>query len=108
MIEKIAKEGPCVIVGRRADEILSDKPNLLKVFIAASPEDRIKRIMERDGLDEKAARKMINKADKERAAYHDQFGNDSWGLASHYDICLNTSCMSFEKAAQIIINIAKN
>ena len=108
VIEKIAKEGPCVIVGRRADEILRDKPNLLKVFIAASPEDRIKRIMERDGLDEKAARKMISRADKERAAYHDQFGSDSWGMASQYDICLNTSYLSFEEAAKIIISIAAN
>ena len=108
VIEQIASEGSCVIVGRRADEILKDKYSLLRVFISAEPEDRIKRIMARDGMDEKAARKKMIRADKERAAYYNQFGGEGWGLASNYDICLNTSFMSFEKAAQIVIDLAKN
>jgi len=57
VIEKIASEGPCVIVGRRANEILKGRQNLVSIFVTASVESRIKHVMEREGLDEKQARK---------------------------------------------------
>lgn len=107
VIEKIASEGPCVIVGRRANEILRKRPNLVSVFVTASVEYRTKRIMEREGLDEKAARKKVLRADKERAAYYNQFGGDEWGYASTYDLCINTETFGDDKAAEMIIDLVK-
>ena len=108
VIEKIASEGPCVIVGRRANEILKDRKNLVSIFVTASVEYRTQRIMEREGLDEKSARKRINKADKERAAYYNQFGGDSWGYASTYDLCINTETFGDDKAAELIVKLVTN
>ena len=108
VIQKIAEEGPCVIVGRRANEILKDKKNLISVFVTASVEYRTKRIMEREGLDEKAARKKVLRADKERAAYYNQFGGDNWGYASTYDLCINTETFGDEKAAELIVKLVTN
>lgn len=108
VIEKIAAEGPCVIVGRRANEILKDRKNLVSVFVTASVEYRTKRIMEREGLDEKAARKKIIKADKERAAYYNQFGGNEWGYASTYDLCINTESFGDDKAAELIVRLVTN
>lgn len=107
VIEKIASEGPCVIVGRRANEILKDRDNLISVFVTASLEYRTKRIMEREGLDEKTARKKVIRADKERASYFNQFGGDEWGYASTYDLCINTETFGDDKAAEMIIKLAK-
>lgn len=106
VIEKIASEGPCVIVGRRANEILKDRDNLISVFVTASLEYRTKRIMEREGLDEKTARKKVIRADKERASYFNQFGGDEWGYASTYDLCINTETFGDDKAAEMIIKLA--
>ncbi|MBR3464846.1 MAG: cytidylate kinase-like family protein [Clostridiales bacterium] len=108
VIQKIAEEGPCVIVGRRANEILKDRKNLVSVFVTASVEYRTKRIMEREGIDEKAARKKVLRADKERAAYYNQFGGDSWGYASTYDLCINTETFGDEKAAELIVKLVTN
>ena len=108
VIEKIASEGPCVIVGRRANEILKDKKNVVSVFVTASVEYRTKRIMEREGIDEKAARKKVLRVDKERAAYYNQFGGDNWGYASTYDLCINTETFGDEKAAELIVKLVKN
>lgn len=105
VIEKIASEGPCVIVGRRANEILKDKKNVVSVFVTASVEYRTKRIMEREGIDEKAARKKVLRVDKERAAYYNQFGGDNWGYASTYDLCINTETFGDEKAAELIVKL---
>lgn len=108
VIQKIAEEGPCVIVGRRANEILKDRKNLVSVFVTASVEYRTKRIMEREGLDEKSARKKVLRVDKERAAYYNQFGGDNWGYASTYDLCINTETFGDEKAAELIVKLVTN
>ena len=105
VIEKIASEGPCVIVGRRANEILKGRKDLVSVFITASVEYRTKRIMEREGIDEKAARKKVNRADKERAAYYNQFSGSEWGYASTYDLCINTETFGDEKACELIVRL---
>lgn len=107
VIEKIASEGPCVIVGRRANEILKDRDNLISVFVTASVEYRTKRIMEREGLDEKTARRKVIRADKERASYFNQFGGDEWGYASTYDLCINTETFGDDKAAEMIIKLTE-
>ena len=108
VIQKIASEGPCVIVGRRANEILKDKKNVVSVFVTASVEYRTKRIMEREGIDEKSARKKVTRVDKERAAYYNQFGGNNWGYASTYDLCINTETFGDEKAAELIVKLVKN
>ncbi|MBR1905931.1 MAG: cytidylate kinase-like family protein [Clostridiales bacterium] len=108
VIEKIASEGPCVIVGRRANEILKDRKNVVSIFVTASVEYRTKRIMEREGIDEKAARKKVLRVDKERAAYYNQFGGDNWGYASTYDLCINTETFGDEKAAEMIVKLVMN
>ena len=63
--------------------------------------------MEREGLDEKTARKKVIRADKERASYFNQFGGDEWGYASTYDLCINTETFGDDKAAEMIIKLAK-
>ena len=108
VIEKIASEGPCVIVGRRANEILKDKKNVVSVFVTASVEYRTKRIMEREGLDLKVATKKVLKADKERAAYYNQFGGPRWGEASTYDLCINTETFGDENAVGLIVRLVTN
>ena len=108
VIQKIAEEGPCVIVGSSANEILKDRKNLVSVFVTASVEYRTERIMEREGLDEKSARKKVLRVDKERAAYYNQFGGDNWGYASTYDLCINTETFGDEKAAELIVKLVTN
>lgn len=102
VIEKIASEGPCVIVGRRANEILKGRFDILSIFITASEESRIEHVMKRENMDLKAARKKVLKADKERKAYYNQFGGSSWGYAETYDLCINTDTIREDKAIDII------
>ncbi|MCR4688934.1 MAG: cytidylate kinase-like family protein [Saccharofermentans sp.] len=102
VIEKIASEGPCVIVGRRANEILKGRQNLVSIFVTASVESRIKHVMEREDLDEKQARKKVLRADKERKAYYNQFGGTPWGYAESYDLCINTDAIGMDCAVSII------
>lgn len=108
VIESIASRGACVIVGRRADQILADHSNLVSVFIAGSEARRCKRIMERDGVSEKDAMQKIRKADKERAMYYNRHSTGTWADPGTYDYCFNTDKHELAAVANIISNIIFN
>lgn len=103
-IHDIANAGPCVIVGRSADYVLRDTPNVLNVFIHANRDDCARRIADRTpGLSLDQARRVAEKADKLRAGYYNFYTDKRWGDSSSYDLCLNSSTMSLEQIVDIII-----
>lgn len=102
IIEKIAAEGPCVIVGRAADQILAGRYPLFRVFLASSAETRTRHIMERDHLTAEEAEDKRNYADRSRAAYYNQYSKTPWGDASGYDLCLNTDWFGIDRSAALI------
>lgn len=107
IIERIANAGPCVIVGRRADQILKGNKKLLSVFICGSEEYRAMRVAERDGISNREARQKIAKADRERAMYYNQRSESYWGDLNSYDLCINTDQITAETAAEIIVSAAE-
>ena len=102
-IQKIADEGPCVIVGRCADYALADKKNVLHLFIYGEEDCKIKRIMEKYNLSENKAREMILKKDKQRQSYYNYYSSKKWGRADSYDLCINSSKLGSEGTAKLII-----
>lgn len=107
MIKTIATEGPCIIVGRCADYILRDNPSLIKIFLCAEPEARIKTLMQRDGMSEKEARSAINKADKRRANYYNFYTNASWGNVNNYHLCLDTGALTIGETVKLLHSFVK-
>lgn len=105
IIEKIAAESPCVIVGRSADQVLAGSHKLFRVFISSSENNRIKRITERDHISEADAKKKLNKVDKERAAYYNQRSQTRWGDAEGYDLCIDTDWFGIDDASNLIANV---
>lgn len=97
-----ADNGPCVIVGRRADKILSDRENVVSVFIGADMQERIENYLKKDGAVERGAKRYIERIDRERASYYNYFGDGKWGRADNYTMCFNTSKMSREEIVNII------
>ncbi len=107
-IRKLAKETSCVIVGRCADYILKDHENCVNVFIHANYEDRLQRVMETKELSKEQAKALIKKTDKRRSAYYSYYSDKVWGDVNEYDICINSSKVTIEKAAEIIEAYIKN
>lgn len=93
-----AAQGPCVIIGRRADQILKDKANLVRVFITAELEDRVRAVCDVDHLGTDEARKRIVDIDRHRGEYYGELSGKAWGQADNYDICINTSVMGRDGA----------
>ena len=96
-IKNIAKEGPCVIVGRCADYALADFPNVVNVFLHADMQDRVVRIARRHDLTDAKAKDLIVKTDKRRASYYNYYTSKKWGDAAGYDLSLNTATLGIDK-----------
>lgn len=107
IIEKIARTGPCVIVGRRADQILKGNKKLLSVFICGSEDHRAERVSERDHISIREAKQKMAKADRERAMYYNQRSDSRWGDLNSYDLCINTDQIPSETAAELIVSAAE-
>ena len=105
-IKDIAKEGPCVIVGRCADYALADFPNVVNVYLYADLQSRIARIARRHDVTDAKAKDLIQKTDKSRASYYNYYTNKKWGEATGYDLCLNTASLGIDGTIHMIREFA--
>ncbi len=107
IIEKIAQNGSCVIVGRAADYVLKDYDNVIKIFIHAPEEYRIDRVMEVYGDSREEAEDNIHRSDKARAAYYRHISGKKWGEEGNYDFVVDASC-GVQEACEKIIEYVNN
>lgn len=107
LIKKIAEQESCVIIGRCADSILQDNKNVLKVFIYSNMEDKVKRVTNIYGIEEKNAEKQIKKTNKLRANHYKHYTGKEWANHENYDICINSDILGVEKTADLICDIVK-
>ena len=101
VIKQIAEKGSCVIVGRAADYVLKDRENLLRVFVYAPTEFRVKRIMEVYGDSHSEAVKNVKRSDSARASYYEKISGLKWGDRQNYDFIVNSS-IGLEECAESI------
>jgi cytidylate kinase len=108
VIKEYASKGSCVIIGRCADYVLSERDDLLKIFIYGDIQHREARIKERYP-DIKASQviDVIAKTDKRRATYYNFYTGNKWGARDNYDLEINSSTFGIEKTARMIAEMAK-
>ena len=106
VIRSIADKGDAVIIGRCADYILRDR-KCLNVFISAPEEFRIQRLMKEEQLSEDEAEKLMHKKDRTRETYYNYYTFGAWGVASNYDLCVDSSILGIEGTADFIIDFGR-
>lgn len=106
VIRKLAEEKSCLFVGRCADYILRDNPRCVNVFISASLEDRIERVMSRRYITREDAEALIEKVDKKRASYYNYYSYNTWGAAATYHLCIDSSVLGVEGTVEFIKSFA--
>jgi cytidylate kinase len=105
-IRDIAQQGSAIFLGRASDYVLRDM-ECLDVFICAPMEDRVKRVCERTGMEAAEAEKYIQRKEKNRRDYYNFFTLGNWGVASNYDLCLDSSLVGLEGCADLIIDFGR-
>lgn len=107
VLKELAEKESYIVIGRCADFVLKNTAKLVRVFIYADRDDRINTESERLSISKKEAEIRVDKVDKKRNDHYKYFtGNDRMAMGN-YDICLNTSTMSYEKCADIVADYLK-
>lgn len=107
VLKELADKESYIVIGRCADFVLKDTSKLIRVFIYADKEDRISTESARLSISAKDAESRIDKVDKKRNEHYKYFtGRDRMNM-ENYDICLNTSYLSYENCASIIVDYLK-
>ena len=101
-IQDLAEQGPCIIVGCGANQILSARKDLLNIFIYAERSIRLKRIIEVYGIPENRAEKQLDAVDKNRAVYLNHYVNQEFGNAEDYHLCIDNGKLGIKNAVKII------
>ena len=110
IIKELADKGPCVIVGRCADYILREREDCLNVFIFADNESKIERAEKYFNITREEAPAVLKKKDKARANHYKYYTDQEWGMASNYDLCLNSGLIGIEgyvKAIQQVLELTE-
>jgi cytidylate kinase len=106
-IRSLAEAGNCIFVGRCADYVLRNREDLFRVFISAPVEFRIRTKMERKGLSEDQAKKLIRQVDKDRSSYYKYYTDQIWGEIENYDLCINSARVGVDAAVKAIAGVVR-
>lgn len=106
-IKKVSDAGSCVIVGRCADYVLRDNPDVLSVFIHADIAERVKRAVEVYEVAPEKAEDTCLKADKKRANFYNYYSDRKWGMCKTYHLCLDSGLIGIDGCVDQIIAFQK-
>ena len=102
LLKDLASQESCIIVGRTGFHIFKDNPDAMRLLIIANPECRVKRLMERQNVNEQGAREIMERADKARENYTKSFAGTSRYDARNYDMVINVSGFTTDQVARFL------
>ena len=102
LIEALAEQGPCLIVGRCANHVLRERDDVLDVFIHAGRDIRVRRTMEKLSLNERRAVRVLKQTDKARKAYYKNYTGCDWNDPNLYHAVLNSDRLGFDACVDVI------
>ena len=103
LICDMAKHEDFIVMGRCADVVLTNHriPHI-SIFITASFDQRVRRMMELNGLNYKQAEHLLKKLDKRHERYYHAYTGKKWGDAVNYDLCINSASYGIEESVEQI------
>lgn len=105
-IRKIAQQESCIFVGRCADFVLREEDvRLLRIFVRAPLEWRIRRKMEQENLSQEKAAHLVRKMDRQRKKYYESYTGQDWGDPGHYELCIDTGMTDIEEAVVTVCSL---
>lgn len=108
IIKELAKQQSCIIIGKCANHLLHDYENTVSVYIEAPRAFCVKNVIERLGVTEEEAHRMIYQTDRYRADYYKYYtGGETWTNPVLYDMTLNSDRMGMDKCTELIIQYLK-
>jgi len=108
IITELANRESCIIIGRCANYILKDRPNVLNVFIHAPIGFRLKRAASIHYMDQMELRNYLAKVDERKADYYLNYTGTEWMDISNYDLSIDTGKLGIRGAVELIERYINN
>jgi cytidylate kinase len=107
VVGTIAHQGGAVIVGRGAHLILGSG-RALRVLVVAPMEQRVRRVMERQSLTERDARRHIADVEAERRAFLMKYFHAEFARPEDFDLVVSTEVLGLEGGARAVAAAVAN
>lgn len=105
IIQELADKGPCIFVGRCADDILKKRDDVLRIFIYADKSVRMERASKEYGQDPERIEEIVEKTDKRRRIYYNTYADREWGDYRNYDMILNSGTFGIDRCVEMICQV---
>ena len=104
ILQELATQSSCVVAGRTGFMVFREWPNHLNIFIQASMEHRVQRVMRRQNVNEQEARDIIEKMDTTREAYIKKYEDTSRYDTRNYQLVISMDDLSEDDAVEVIMD----
>ena len=102
IIQRLAQEGPCVLVGRCAGWVLRERQDVLQVFVHADRETRLRRAREEYGVSPDKAPAVLHRYDHRRSNFYHANTDRSGSRREGYHLVLDSGLLGVELCARIV------
>ena len=103
MLLEEAQEPPLIVVGHGGNCLFGNRPDVLRVRVAAPADVRIRRVMERTGAAPQQAAADVRHRDADRQHYLQRYYHTSVTDACAYDLQINTGTIPLASAAELVL-----
>lgn len=108
IVQELAAQEPCIIVGRCADFVLKDHPKVVKVFCYSDLKSAVNRCVNDYGIPQEQAEAEIRRINRNRIHHYEYYTGQKWGEPHHYHLMLNTGNISLETAYKLVKEVYQN
>jgi cytidylate kinase len=107
IMNEIAQRYNAVIVGRAGFYALRNRPRVIRVFVHAPLEFRLRRLMKVQGLtDTREAQTLVEETDRRRAKFIKDMTGVDWYDTRNYHLCIDASVIDFDTGVAMIAGLA--
>ena len=109
MLRSKAAEGESlVVIGRCGEQVLTNNPNCISIFICGDPQFKLNRVMNKLGLNAEQAIEEIRNVDRSRKNYHNYYCDTKWGDARGYDLTFKSNVLGCERTAEMLVGYIRS
>lgn len=102
IIQELARKESCIIIGRCADFVLRDYPQLIRIFCCTDLQSARNRCIEEYGISPESAESEIRRTNRSRIAHYEYYTGEKWGDPHRYNLMVNTGTVDLTTACRMI------
>ena len=102
-----AQNPPLIVVGHGGNCLFRDRPDVIRIRVAAPFDVRVRRVAQRMGVSSHRAAADVRRKDGDRQQYLQRYYQSDVNDACGYDLQVNTGTVSLESAVHLVLSLLR-